>query len=102
MAIRMTYATSMVLQALRAGYRYGFDMAAAASLRPGAVYQILHRLEDEKLVTAHWEDADLARRERRPARRYYALTEAGQPLVEEARQRFPGIEHVPGEPRRAT
>jgi DNA-binding PadR family transcriptional regulator len=98
----MTYATSMVFQALRAGYRYGFDIAAAASLRPGAVYQILHRLEEAKLVTAHWEDADLAHRERRPPRRYYALKDAAEPLVEEARRRFPGIEHAPGEPRRAT
>lgn len=96
MAIRMTYATSMVLQALHAGFRYGFDIAAAASLRPGAVYQILHRLEEEKLVTAHWEDAAMARTERRPPRRYYALRASAEPLVAEARRRFPGLEHAPG------
>jgi DNA-binding PadR family transcriptional regulator len=94
--IRMTYATAMVLQALAAGYRYGFDIAAAASLRPGSVYQILHRLEESKLVVGAWEEADRARSEGRPSRRYYALTESAEPLVAESRRRFPGLEHAPG------
>jgi len=94
-AIRMTYATGMVLQALEAGYRYGFDMARAVGLRPGSVYQILHRLEEAELVEGEWEDAEWAREEGRPSRRYYRLLPEAGEVVAEARRRFPGIESVP-------
>ena len=85
----MTYPTAMVLQALEAGYRYGFDIAQAVGLRPGSVYQILHRLEEAGLVSAQWEDADTAREEGRPSRRYYGLHDHARPLVEEAVRRMP-------------
>lgn len=93
--IRMTYPTAMVLQALESGYRYGFDIAQAAGLRPGSVYQILHRLEEGGLAEADWEDAQLAHAEGRPSRRYYVLTPTATPLVEDARARFPALEQVP-------
>ncbi len=94
--IRMTYPTAMVLQALFAGYRYGFDIARVAGLRPGSVYQILHRLEDAGLVTGRWEDADAARDDGRPSRRYYEMLPDAAPLLDEARGRFPALERVPG------
>jgi len=94
--IRMTYPTAMVLQALAAGHRYGFDVAGAAGLRPGSVYQILHRLEDLGLTRASWEDAERARAEGRPSRRYYVLAPNAGPLVDEARRRFPALGSVPG------
>jgi len=92
----MTYPTAMVLQALDAGYRYGFDIAQVAGLRPGSVYQILHRLEEGSLADADWEDADIARDEGRPSRRYYVLAPGAAPLVEEAKRRFPSLAQVPG------
>lgn len=97
-SIRMTYPTAMVLQALDLGHRYGFEIADAAGLRPGSVYQILRRLEDADLVRGEWEDAEIAHDEGRPARRYYRLTPDADPVVERARARFPALEHVPGRP----
>ncbi|MEZ4587063.1 MAG: PadR family transcriptional regulator [Gemmatimonadales bacterium] len=94
--IRMTYPTAMVLQALAAGHRYGFEIATAVGLRPGAVYQILHRLEEARLVSGAWEDPREARSEGRPSRRYYRLGRAAEPLVTEARRRFPDLTAAPG------
>ncbi len=94
--VRMTYATGMVLQALAAGYRYGFDIAQAVRLRPGSVYQILHRLEEADLAEGAWEDAERARAEGRPSRKYYRLLPDAAELVTEAGRRFPGLEGVPG------
>lgn len=93
--IRMTYPTAMVLQALAAGYRYGFDIARVAGLRPGSVYQILHRMEDAGLATGRWEDADTARDDGRPSRRYYELLPDAAPMLADARARFPALERVP-------
>lgn len=94
--IRMTYPTAMVLQALAAGHRYGFDIATAVGLRPGAVYQILHRLEEAKLASGAWEDPRAARVEGRPSRRYYKLSRAAEPVLAEARRRFPDLAAAPG------
>lgn len=88
-AIRMTYATARVLQALAEGLRYGFDIAAATGLRGGTVYPILRRLEDEGLVASSWEDVEIGRREGRPPRKYYRLLEGARSYVDEARGRFP-------------
>jgi DNA-binding PadR family transcriptional regulator len=85
----MTYATARVLVALAEGVRYGFDIAEAAGLRGGTVYPILRRLEAEGLVKSSWERAEIGRREGRPSRKYYQLRAAAQPLVREARARFP-------------
>lgn len=95
-SLRMTYPTAMVLQALDRGHRYGFEIADAAGLRPGSVYQILRRLEEGELVRGRWEDAEIAHDEGRPARRYYRLTPAAEPELARARSRFPALEHVPG------
>lgn len=93
--LRMTYPTGMVLQALAAGYRYGFDVASATGVRPGSVYQILHRLEEAAMVEGAWEDAELAHAEGRPSRRYYRLTPVATEAVEEARTRFPALASLP-------
>lgn len=87
--IRMTWATARVLRALDEGLRYGFDIADATGLRGGTVYPILRRLEDEELVSSSWEAAEIGRREGRPSRKYYRLRPSAEPLVEEARSRFP-------------
>lgn len=95
---RMTYPTAMVLQALAAGHRYGFEIADAVALRPGSVYQVLRRLEDGGYATGEWEDAERAHDEGRPPRRYYRLCRSrAEPLLERARTRFPGLDAVPGQ-----
>jgi len=96
-AFRMTYPTAMVLQALDAGYRYGFEIADATGLRPGSVYHVLRRLEDGGHAEGEWEPPDPAHREGRPPRRYYRLTgEEARALLDEARRRFPSLADVPG------
>ena len=87
--VRITYATTAVLQALSGNCAYGFDIAAATGLRRGTVYPILRRLEEARLVDAEWEAPEDFHDEGRPARRYYRLTDAGRSLARTAGDRFP-------------
>jgi len=89
--IRMTYATAMVLQALAAGLRHGFDIIDATGLRSGTVYPVLRRLEALGLARSQWEAVRVARSENRAPRKYYRLTRAAEPHVELARNRFPPL-----------
>lgn len=70
----------MVLGVLAEGAKYGY--ALQQSLReasggridpkPGTLYPLLHRLEEQKLIRARWED-DTGRK-----RKWYELTALGQ------------------------
>jgi PadR family transcriptional regulator len=86
--LMLTYQTALVLEALAAGRHHGWDIMDATDLPSGTVYPILRRIEDEGLVRARWERESEARREQRPARRYYELTVAGVTRLGEARARF--------------
>ena len=90
--MNLTLPTTLVLQALAHGHRYGFDVMDATGLPSGTVYPMLRRLEGEGLVRAGWEDSLAARDEQRPPRRYYELTGAGEELLAagRARYRMPG------------
>lgn len=88
-ALRITYATASVVQALDLGYRYGFDIAEATGLRGGTVYPILRRLKDLGLAKDKWEPVSVSREAGRPPRKYYQLTEAAVSTVVECRQRYP-------------
>ena len=87
--MRMTYSTALVIQALAAGFRYGFDIAEATGLRGGTVYPILRRLKDAGMVKAEWEPVSISRSEGRPPRKYYGLAPAGGEFLAAARERFP-------------
>lgn len=96
---RMTYPTAMVLQALDAGLRYGFEIAESVGLRPGSVYQVLRRLEDAGHATGEWEDAERAHAEGRPPRRNYRLDRTGAAeILADAKRRFPSLDAVRGDP----
>lgn len=97
----ITYPTTMVLQALDAGARYGFDIADLAGLQTGTVYPALRRLEALGFVTATWEKTAIARGEQRPARRYYRLTPAGREALARARTRFTALTPLPRRTRNA-
>ena len=84
----LTYQTALVLEALAAGRHHGWDIMDATDLPSGTVYPILRRIEEEGLVRARWEKESEARREQRPARRYYDLTPAGVSRLGDARARF--------------
>ncbi len=88
-AMRMTYATAMVLQALDAGYRYGFEIIEVVGVRSGTVYPLLRRLEEAGMLRSRWEPVRVTRSSNRPARKYYELTRRATPLIAQARDRFP-------------
>jgi PadR family transcriptional regulator, regulatory protein PadR len=52
------------------------------------VYPALRRLESLGYVRSKWESEKAARREQRPARRYYEITNAGSAALETAMRRF--------------
>ena len=83
--------TILVLQALARGFRYGFDVMDATELPSGTVYPILSKLEAAGLARSAWEDARIARREKRPPRRYYEITAAGATELDEAMQRLTAL-----------
>lgn len=80
--------TAAVLRAIVDGASYGFDIMDATGLASGTVYPILSRIEARSLVEARWEDADEHRREGRPARKYYRLTDEGREVLLAAIARF--------------
>lgn len=87
----LTYPTAAVLLAIRQGHRYGFDLMDATGLPDGTVYPLLRRLERRGVLTAAWEDEEVARAEGRPPRRYYRLTPVGEAALEEVAARFPAL-----------
>lgn len=83
-----TYTTALALEAVAAGYHYGFDVMDVTGLPSGTVYPALRRLEDEGLVRSRWERASLAHDQGRPPRRYYEISASGARWLNEARERF--------------
>ena len=94
MGIRITYPTAVVLEALAAGFGYGFEIIDATGLGAGTVYPILRRLESEGHLRSKWERVARARAEGRPPRRTYRLTTSGEGFLEEVRSRYPGVGRV--------
>jgi len=75
--MRMTLITALVMQAIEAGHRHGFDIVDVTGCATGTIYPALRRLERDGYVRSRWEPEKTAAREGRPARRYYELTAAG-------------------------
>jgi PadR family transcriptional regulator, regulatory protein PadR len=97
----ITYPTTLVLHAIADGARYGFDIADRTGLQTGTVYPALRRLDTLGFVRSSWEAEKIARREQRPARRYYEITKAGGAALDVAMKRFenlgrlsPGTRHA--------
>jgi DNA-binding PadR family transcriptional regulator len=97
----ITFPTTLVLQAIADGARYGFDIADRTGLQTGTVYPALRRLDDLGFVRSRWESEKVARREQRPARRYYEITRQGTAALEIAVKRFEGLARVRARERHA-
>lgn len=97
----ITYPTTLVLQAIADGVRYGFDIADRTGLQTGTVYPALRRLESLGFVKSSWENEKVARREQRPARRYYEITRAGSDGLAVALKRFENLGRLRPGPRHA-
>ena len=84
----LTYSTTVILQAVANGYRYGFDIIDLTGVPGGTVYPALRRLEDGGFLTSKWEEPGVARAEPRPARKYYELTRTGREALADAVKRY--------------
>ena len=95
----ITYPTTLVLHAIAGDARYGFDIADRTGLQTGTVYPALRRLETLGFVRSSWEPEKIARREQRPARRYYEITRTGAEALEVATRRFANLGRLSPRPR---
>jgi PadR family transcriptional regulator, regulatory protein PadR len=92
--MNLSFSGAAILQALAHNYRYGFDIMDVTGLPSGTVYPALRRLEQAGLVVSKWEDEATARKDQRPARKYYELTDGGRETLSEAVGRYRGLERT--------
>jgi PadR family transcriptional regulator, regulatory protein PadR len=79
----------MILQAVNAGYVYGFSVMEMTGLPSGTVYPAMRRLERDELIRSSWEQQAIADAEQRPPRKYYKLTRSGKVTLEASQRRYP-------------
>ena len=100
---RLSLGTVMVLHALARGCKYGFDVMEETGLTSGTIYPALDKLEGLGYATSEWEDSSIAQQEKRPARRYFEITDQGFVALQRAMQKHRSLApvEVPGivEPR---
>ena len=94
MAAPLPFASIAVLHAIAGGHRFGFEIIDAIGLRSGTVYPVLDKLETAGLLTSTWEDAARARRDRRPPRRYFDLTQDGAVALAAGLSRYKNLKPV--------
>src|SRR6202034_534608 len=85
---KLSHTAAMILQALHAGYIYGFSVMEMTGLPSGTVYPALRRLEGAELIRSHWEQQSIADSEQRPPRKYYKLTRTGKATLESSHKRY--------------
>lgn len=85
----LSHTAAMILEAIGAGYGYGFSVMEVTGLPSGTVYPALRRLERDDLIRSHWEKQSIANAEQRPPRKYYKLSSAGRATLETSRKRYP-------------
>lgn len=86
---KLSHTAAMILQAIDAGFVYGFSIMEMTGLPSGTVYPAMRRLERDALISSRWERQSIADAEQRPARKYYRLTSAGRATLESSRKRYP-------------
>lgn len=91
---RLSHTAAMILQAIHAGFIYGFSIMEMAGLPSGTVYPAMRRLERDGLIRSQWERQSIADAEQRPARKYYKLTAEGRSTLEASRRRYPLLERL--------
>jgi DNA-binding PadR family transcriptional regulator len=89
----LSYAATVILQSVRSGYLYGFDIIDITGLPGGTVYPALRRLEEAGHLTSKWEHPSISQSEPRPARKYYELTPDGHEALADALKRYRILEH---------
>ncbi len=87
-------ATPLVLSILDEGPSYGYAILArvrelsggALDWSDGMLYPLLHRLEEQRLLSADWSASPEGRR-----RKYYAITDAGRRAIAEQRGQWEAV-----------
>jgi DNA-binding PadR family transcriptional regulator len=90
----LAFGSIAILHAIADGNRFGFDIMDVTGLTSGTVYPALDKLETLGLVTSSWEDARVARRDKRPPRRYFDLTSAGAHALAAGLARYKNLKPV--------
>jgi PadR family transcriptional regulator PadR len=91
---KLSHTAAMILQAVEAGYVYGFSIMEMTGLPSGTVYPAMRRLERDELIRSQWERQSIADAEQRPPRKYYKLTPAGRTTLQVSRKRYPLLERL--------
>lgn len=91
---KLSHTAAMILQAVHAGYIYGFSIMEMTGLPSGTVYPAMRRLERDELIRSSWEQQSIADAEQRPPRKYYKITRAGKITLEASRKRYPLLEKL--------
>jgi PadR family transcriptional regulator PadR len=86
---KLSHTAAMILQAIHAGYVYGFGIMEVTGLPSGTVYPALRRLERDVLIRSHWERQSIADAGQRPPRKYYKITSSGRAVLEASHKRYP-------------
>ncbi|WP_158944699.1 PadR family transcriptional regulator [Granulicella sp. S190] len=86
---KLSHTAAMILQAVNAGYVYGFSVMEMTGLPSGTVYPAMRRLERDELIRSSWEQQAIADAGQRPPRKYYKLTRSGKLTLEASRKRYP-------------
>ena len=91
---KLSHTAAMILQAIDAGFIYGFSIMEMTGLPSGTVYPAMRRLERDDLIRSHWERQSIADAEQRPPRKYYRLTAAGRATLDASRKRYPLLDRL--------
>ena len=86
---KLSHTAAMILQAISAGFVYGFSIMEMTGLPSGTVYPAMRRLEQDGLIQSQWEKQADADAEKRPPRKYYKLTRSGKITLEASQKRYP-------------
>lgn len=99
---KLSHTAALILQAVDAGFVYGFSIMEMTGLPSGTVYPAMRRLERDDLIRSHWERQSIADAEQRPPRKYYKITTAGKGTLEVTRKRYPLLKKlIPSEEARS-
>ena len=86
---KLSHTAAIILQAIHAGYGYGFSVMEMTGLPSGTVYPAMRRLERDSLIRSQWESQSIADAGLRPPRKYYKLTRSGKAVLEASQKRYP-------------
>src|SRR3954471_8878992 len=86
---KLSHTAALILQAISAGFVYGFSVMEMTGLPSGTVYPAMRRLERDGLIRSQWERQSIADAGQRPPRKYYKLTRSGTATLEASQKRYP-------------